>query len=218
MFSTAKYSCVLCFVVTLTAMASTLVAHPFHVCVGQMQWNATNKSWEVSIRLDPRDLESAMSVDFFWSPSDQKVSVTDDNFAELATRYLSQYFSIRRTPIATTAAELESLLKEKAAVPKPAESTDQSVISWVGMEPEQGWLWLHFEMSQPEVDESRHKLWLVHQLLLDTVANQENSILIDPRKSQRFSLQFRWGAAVREFKKPTNPEKPFSTPTLGSKP
>jgi len=58
----ASLCCGVCFVMVGLMSPTNVSAHPFHVCVGQMTWNAEAKHWEVSLRLHPQDLERSMKV------------------------------------------------------------------------------------------------------------------------------------------------------------
>ena len=199
--------------VCIVAFASmhTAYAHPFHLCVGQMQWNGASKVWEVSLRLHPQDLENAMSATNDATPSTKRVSIDDSDFAELAMGYINKEFFLRKTPKAMDSKELEAILRSES---KPVEdSADVSVqkldkqnevrstARWVGMEQERGWLWLHFEMPEPSHDERVEKLWLVHRVLLEHVEKQENTIAVLPVGSPKFSLQFQAGNNFREFRR-----------------
>jgi len=176
--------------------ASTLCAHPFHLCVGQMKWNSQSNSWEVSLRLHPQDLEKALSEARSTEKPNERVSVDDDGFSDLATKYLGSRFFVRRTPQAMNAEEFRAILQSET---KP-EPELVSSIKWVGMEQERGWLWIHLELTQPSVQPEQHKLWFVHRVLLDTVERQENTIAIDPTRTEKYSLQFRSGLEFQEMK------------------
>jgi len=181
--------------------ASMLYAHPFHLCVGQMKWNLDSRVWEVSLRLHPQDLETAMSENLFKQEPSKRVSIDDDGFPDLATKYLGSDFFLRRTSLEMRNEEFKAWLRSTSKptsneVLEPVEST----LKWIGMERERGWLWIHFEMTQPSVEVETEKLWFVHRLLLATVARQENTIAIDPTEVKKFSLQFRSGEEFHEMK------------------
>ncbi len=176
--------------------ASTLYAHPFHLCVGQMKWNSESNRWEVSLRLHPQDLEKALSAERSKDKPNERVSVDDDGFSDLATKYLGSRFFVRKTPLAMNAEEFKAILRSET---KPDPELLSS-IKWVGMEQERGWLWIHLELKQPSVQAEQHKLWFVHRILLDTVERQENTIAIDPTRTEKYSLQFRSGQEFQEMK------------------
>ena len=70
-----------------------------------MKWNLQSNSWEVSLRLHPQDLERALSAERSQEKPNERVSVDDDGFSDLATKYLGTRFFVRRTPHAVNAAE-----------------------------------------------------------------------------------------------------------------
>lgn len=184
---------------------STLLAHPFHLCVGQMKWSSENQVWEVSLRLHPQDLETAMTADLLAANRSSKVSIDESNFAELALPYFEKCFFLRRTPSAMNRDELASILKQDAQESERKESehkesADRSSLKWIGMEQERGWLWIHLEMSQPKLESGRQKLWISNALLLSIVNKQENTISIQPDQGPKVSMQFRLGTEIQEMK------------------
>ena len=70
-----------------------------------MKWNLQSNSWEVSLRLHPQDLERALSAERSQEKPNERVSVDDDGFSDLATKYLGTRFFVRRTPHAVNAAD-----------------------------------------------------------------------------------------------------------------
>ena len=185
----------------LIPFSSLVHAHPFHLCVGQMKWNVESKVWEVSLRLHPQDLELAISKERFRDQPGKKISIDDEDFQEAAIEYLNRHFFLRSSPLAMNKEEFKAILhsqtKEKEREDSPV---DQSTLKWVGKESEKGWLWIHFELTQPTVDLERQKIWFVHRLLVQSVERQENTIAIDPTVSKKFSLQFRLGEEFQELK------------------
>ena len=189
-------------------------AHPFHLCVGQMKWNAEAKIWEVSLRLHPQDLENAISKERFPDQPGKKVSIDDEDFPEVALEYLNRHFFLRSTPQALNKEEFKAILRSQAARKANEETPkEQSNLKWIGKEAERGWLWIHLELTQPEIDLERQKLWFVHRLLIDSVERQENTIAIDPTASKKFSLQFRSGDEFQEMKPNVKPVAPLKNGT-----
>lgn len=67
------------------------VLHPVHTSVTQMQYNATEKSFEVSIRLFTDDLETALTKE----NNNQRVRLSNkDNNDVLLERYLRKHFAL----------------------------------------------------------------------------------------------------------------------------
>ena len=185
----------------VAVFASPSNAHPFHLCVGQMKWNVDAMVWEVSLRLHPQDLETTMSTEAFKNDTSKRISIDDDGFSELATKYLGANFFVRRSPLAMNKEEFKAILRS-GSKSDTNETSDSAVstVKWIGMERERGWLWIHLEMTQPNVHVERQKLWLVHRIFLDTVERQENTIAVDPTANNKFSLQFRAGEEAQEMK------------------
>ena len=188
-------------VVFCLPLSSLVHAHPFHLCVGQMKWNADSKLWEVSLRLHPQDLETAISKERYADQAGKKISIDDEDFPEVALEYLNRHFFLRSSPLAMNKEEFKAILRSQAArkvgeeIPK-----EQSSLKWVGKEAERGWLWIHLELTPPTIEHERQKLWFVHRLLIDSVERQENTIVIDPTASKKYSLQFRSGEEFQEMK------------------
>ena len=186
------------------ASSTIALAHPFHLCVGQMKWNQKADVWEVSIRLHPQDLESTLTAELLKDQPTKKASVEDPDFPGLAQNYIQDNFFIRRTPLATKLSELNAILKSEGNIDlthsKAIEPyVDRSTLKWVGMEQERGWLWIHLELQQPAMVKGQHQLWFVNRLLLDQVDRQENTLSIDPTIGPKYALQFKKGEAVREM-------------------
>lgn len=192
------------------AIPSSLCAHPFHLCVGQMKWNTEAKVWEVSLRLHPQDLEKAMNAELQKAQRTQQITIDDDGFPELATNYLASHFYVRRCPLAMNNEEFNAILRSSKATSWTTtdfnqnangnSDRDQSSLKWIGMEQERGWLWIHLELRQPNVQLEKQKLWMVNRILLDAVERQENTIAIDPVLNRKFSLQFRSAEEFQEMK------------------
>ena len=188
-----------CFLGLCFLFASQAHSHPFHLCVGQMKWNAKSKVWEVSLRLHPQDLEAAINKELFQDGRTNKVGIDDEGFSGVATQYLSSHFFLRRTPQAMNKEEFKAIMGSNSKA-RVAVDSDSSTLTWIGKEQEKGWLWIHLELTPPNLDAERQKLWFVHSLLIASVERQENAIAIDPVSSDKFSLQFRTGLEFQEMK------------------
>ncbi len=185
-------------------------AHPFHLCVGQMKWNADSKLWELSIRLHPQDLENALTKELFSDKPERRASIDDDNFPAVATKYLDHCFYLRRTPIAMNRVEFKAVMESNqsndwvksvaVSTTKSEASPVRSSLKWIGMEQERGWLWIHLELTPPAMESETQKLWMVNRILIDSVERQENTVAIDPASTKKFHLQFRAGNEFQEFK------------------
>lgn len=182
-------------------------SHPFHVCIGQMEWNDSDR-WEVALRVHPQDLEKELS-----KAVGKSISVEDEQFPQLVTDFLNDQFFVLRVPVDLGQQEIHQRNSEiSKGTLRGAESTtltetadenhhkDQtrSNLKWIGMESERGWVWIYLEMYPPRLERTNGlRDWLVHQLFLDTVERQENSVVIYPQprttSSKKYSLQFKKG-------------------------
>lgn len=173
----------------------THAAHPFHVCIAQMEWNAESRFWEVSIRLHPQDLERAVS-----QSRGKPTSIEDPDFSKHAIPFLNKQFAIVDAPRSMA---IEVLLEK---IDSDQDVLARSELQWVGMEPERGWLWIHLEMipanDSKSSDPSEHSSWLVHRIFLDTIDRQENSVRVI-RGKDRYSLQFQRGKEAQAMKADT---------------
>lgn len=186
--------------------SATVMAHPFHVCVGQMTWNAEAKHWEVSLRLHPQDLERSMRA---WRTSSlspnstpaeieaalKGCSVEDREFEEIVVTYLDSQFFLRRAPLAMQKEELERVVNSTKR-----EAKDFSKLKWVGREQEKGWLWIHLEMQPPEADLAFYRVWLCHQLFMEAVSRQENSVVVQRSKQIKYSLEYKKGTLLHPLR------------------
>ncbi len=178
-------------------------AHPFHICVGQMQWNKETEVWEVALRLHPQDFEGAMSKALA-----RPIGVDEDDFLEHALPYLQTQFFLLRTTNQTTPKEIANWLARPAAETtksSPRETSfddpqSQSTLRWIGTERERGWLWIYLELKPPKESKTDDATWLVHRLLIDQVEAQENSIAIESDGHARYSLQFRRQMVVHKMR------------------
>jgi hypothetical protein len=161
----------------LACAATGLAAHPFHVCVGQMEWNEEKQHWEVSLRVHPQDLESAIA-----QAQRKPCSIEDPDFSDQLIPFLNKQFAIVDSPSSSSISEVIAALERE-------ESPPRSELRWVGMESERGWLWIHLEMTPPNHIAPDHPAWLVHRIFLDTIDRQENSVRII-HGTNRYSLQF----------------------------
>jgi len=178
--------------------ATVGLAHPFHVCVAQMTWNQESRLWEVSLRLHPQDLERAMKA---WklsllSETERKdgpatnvwkgCSIEDPEFEKVVVDFLDVQFFLRMAPIEFDRKGVSQLIQ---ASPRTEENF--SKLKWVGKETEKGWLWIHVEMRPPRQQSAQTRIWLCHQVLIDLIDKQENSVAILDQSKRKYSLQFK---------------------------
>jgi hypothetical protein len=150
--------------ITLGFTTSAL-AHPFHLCSGEMEFNPKTKRWEVAMKMHPSDIETVIR-----KKTGKKIDVAAKEGSPELVDYLSQHFQL-------TAAE-----PAKAA----AENRAEQKLEFIGAEIERGWLWVYFEIPAPE---GKGAVTLTHSVLLDDVEKQSNTILVR-NKGKRASLHF----------------------------
>lgn len=144
-------------------------AHPFHVCIGEMDWNADEKLWEVAIRIHPIDLMSAI----------KKNHGVEVHLEEGDEEHIAKYLESRLYLVAAgeeTPTEFDQLAKER-----------RSSFRFIGMEQDKAWMWIYAEMHPPEESD---QLELVNSILIGDVLNQENTMQLRFGKN-RMSLQFK---------------------------
>jgi hypothetical protein len=160
-----------------------------------MQWNPSEKHWEVSLRMHPHDLEQALQA-----IHGKTVSQEQQDFQELATNFLSHQFFLIPLPKSITPAEANERIKQIPLTRPSIEAstnTNLSQLQWIGMENERGWLWIHFELIPPPSMEPNDQLHLAHRIFLDRIEKQENSVAILFSRTDRSSLQFKKGQSVQ---------------------
>lgn len=152
--------------------------HPFHICIGEMEWNQEKGIWEVSLRLHPADLQAAIQKqagkEFTLKEGEEQQEVLD----YLAVHF---YLTADAKPVAGASRTQPSPTASEAGV-----SDKAAHLQWVGSETEKSWLWLYLELTPPSRDEA---LFLVHDLLVDDVEQQANTMVV-LRGGQRKSLRF----------------------------
>ena len=161
----------------------------------------------------PQDLEKELS-----KVVGKSISIDDEQFPQLVTNFLNDQFFVLRVPVDLAQQEVDQRISE---MPKETlrgadaaatgdtvteETSDKtsrkdptrSSLKWIGMESERGWIWIYLEMYPPRLEAAKSSRdWLVHQLFLETVERQENSVVIYPQprttSAKKYSLQFKKG-------------------------
>lgn len=132
----------------LIACAANAVAHPFHVSIAEGEWNAETKCLEVSLRVSPEDLETALT-----KQASEKVRLEEtENVDEQITAYLQEHFHFRKR-------EKEAPLKLK----------------WTGKEITTKAAWLYFEIEAPDGVEN---LELSNDLFVAEEKTQINTVIL----------------------------------------
>jgi len=182
-------------------------SHPFHVCIGQMRHNVQSGTWEVSLRMHPRDLELALS-----DLNKESVTRESENFPTAAVDFLeNQFFLVSLSETLSTkeiAEQVSGLAPMRSLERKSTPRSDtegnpslpmgnRSTLQWVGMESERGWLWIHLELTPPVARGAESKMYLAHRIFLDRIELQENTVAILHAPGSRSSLQFKKGEPIK---------------------
>jgi hypothetical protein len=141
--------------------SASAFAHPFHVCTGEMEYNAQTKRWEVSLKMHPSDIEAAIR-----KKTGKKVDVAAKEGSPELTDYLTTHFQL--------------------SCAAPAKIGSKAKLEFVGAELERGWLWVYFELPAPA---GKGAVSLSHTVLLDQVDKQINTMLVK-KNGRKSSLQF----------------------------
>ncbi len=130
----------------LLVLFSCLV-HPYHRSLAEVQWNAESQRYEVALRVDPRDLDAALS-DLHRRP------VVLDQMDEAAAE-----------------AMLKAYVSKHLHLLRPAATSDQpdqlAKTHWVGFESDDRgkFVWLYFEWAPPP---GESPLWIENRLFVKT--------------------------------------------------
>ncbi len=104
---------------------NVVVAHPFHSTLAEMEWNAENGVFEVSLQFAGIEIEDELS-----SLHGRRISLESTSGAErLLQEYVEQHFRISDA------------------------TRKSSRVRWVGMEVQVRYVWAYFEIALGENDE-----------------------------------------------------------------
>ncbi len=146
-FSSKKLLFTICFSISIILYPLfTATAHDFHTSITRLEYNAKDKTFEVSIRLFTDDFEKALSR----ANNGQKIVVrNNDKNDAIVERYVRQYFA------------LLSPQKQKKAY------------TYIGKEQEGDATWIYIEIP---VSEAITGYFIQNGLLIDTFADQTNLV------------------------------------------
>ena len=150
-----------------------LLAHPYHVSLAEMEFNAKSARWEVALRLHPGDLDAALSR------QQQRRVVLENESPEAARRMAEAYLNKRFRILGD----------------KPAR---QSTLRWVGMEMTNKFVWWYFELQPADLP---RPLRLENRVLMEIEPTQVNTVnLLGGIKTQ--SLVFTAAKSVHPLPAP----------------
>jgi hypothetical protein len=162
-------------------------AHPFHTSVAEMDWNPQSRCWEVSLRMDANDLETALQ-------NRGKLGISLESQAAIAEiqAYLAENFGLqtpasRSDQASSSIGSAEPLGDETSTNGQEAvqEAVQEATIQWVGHETQGGWVWLYFELAGAAPDQP---LAIRNSLLVELNEQQLNLCSIRIGK-MRLSVQ-----------------------------
>jgi uncharacterized protein DUF6702 len=146
------------------------LAHPSYVTIAQMRHNADAASLEIGIRFSAHDLERAMEHRT-GKPFDLEKTPDAD---ALVHRYIDDTFFVRTGDTDENA------------------STEAHVLSWVGFELEDEFVWLYFEVAVPDGIDG---VYIGNQVMFEMEPTQANTMNLragDFRTSYRCTTDAPW--------------------------
>ena len=143
--------------IVLTATATTVASHPFHISQAEIEYNVKTQSFEVALCMWAEDIET-----HFQNQSDKPFDfdkLKSDEIDKQLSEYVRARFSIK------TANQ---------------ESSRKSAIQWVGHEMEKQKLWVYFEI--PLKDTSQ--ITIENRILINQHPQQVNMMTVKQGKSR----------------------------------
>lgn len=139
-----------------------LVMHPFHVTLTEAEWNRQTRRLECSLRVDPRDLDLALSVQEKRPIRSEEIS--DTELERLAGDYLRKRFRLLR----------------------PGQD-ESAKLRWVGSEADAKYRWFYFELQPPPGEQT---LVMENRLFFDVQAGQRNTVVLKQKQKKPHALLF----------------------------
>lgn len=177
-------------------LLTSVLLHPVHETVSEVEWNEKTKRLEVALRLDPLDEQ--------WLK--QKVG-GGDKLEQWAPKYLRRKFRIADVP--------DTHENKPVGGTKPEDGGKVSrrpIYHWIGRDDKRSHVWWYFEIEP--ADHKRPK-WIDQRILFERHGNYVNRILVldhSPRLSLTLTLQRPQGSLERP-----NNESVESKPDSGSR-
>lgn len=156
-------------IAALFVSVTTAHAHPFHACLAEMDWNPKSSRYEVAIKTDPGDMETAIKRHS--KNKDFRLKETEAA-GKAVFAYLKTRFSVQD---ATKESDGEKPAAEK-----------RIALKWIGMEVTAKACWLYVEIP---VAGGVRDIDLTNKILLDVNPKQINLINATFQKRKQ-SLHF----------------------------
>ena len=153
----------------ISLLGAFVLLHPFHVSISEAEWNSESKRFEISMRLDPRDLTLALA-----KLSGEKVDLEngpENVLKEHLVAYLSKKFKVEERPVESNSTTSEGSTQARWRV--------------VGIENEPRYVWLYLELETRKPPRSLH---LSNQMLFEIAPSQVNTIVLGKGKTRQTLL------------------------------
>ncbi|QEG40349.1 DUF6702 family protein [Roseimaritima ulvae] len=160
----------------LVLLFSCLV-HPYHRSLAEVQWNTESQRYEVALRVDPRDLDNALSDQHRRPVVLDRMDEADAN--AMLKAYVGKHLRLLRPQSDSNRAD-EDKRPDKAAT-----------MHWVGFEADDRgkYLWLYFEWT-PASGEAPQ--WIENRLFMKTEPTHISTLVfteLDKRPALVFTKQ-----------------------------
>ncbi|MEX1026682.1 MAG: DUF6702 family protein [Candidatus Paceibacterota bacterium] len=149
-----------------------LVMHPFHVTLTEAEWNRQTNRLECSLRVDPRDLDMALSAHEKKPIRSEELSA--DELERITTEYLRKRIRLLRTG-----------------------QDEPATLHWVGSEADSKYRWFYFELQPPAGEQT---LMMENRLFFEVQAGQRNTVVFRRKQKKSRAAVFTESAARQEVK------------------
>jgi hypothetical protein len=173
-------------ILVLVTLTSNVSAHPFHISIAEVEYNAKSARYEVSLKIHVSDLERAISA-----TAERNVNIAKDQEADkLLTDYLNEHFFLTST---------ENLQDNKEGNQHLKPGAEHSKVHFIGKEIEATWLWLYVELEYAEPAGTKSESTIARSEDLDNLL-LVNTILLDVTDAQINTVSFRDKNKKHSFK------------------
>ncbi|RMF37869.1 MAG: hypothetical protein D6753_16760 [Planctomycetota bacterium] len=156
-------------------------AHPFHISVAEAEWNADAQCLEVSLKLQPTDLERALA-----RLAGKRIRVEEEQADPWIEKYLQANFRCTEE-------------QGRPAAESQGQSAQFSKVKLVGKEIGVAWMWVYFEVRwSPD----KRPQTLVDTILLEVNEAQINTVVLrsgPQRRALKFTARQWWHAMDWEW-------------------
>jgi hypothetical protein len=150
-----------------------LLLHPFHVTLTEAEWNPQSQRLECALRVDPRDLDLALSR-----------QAEQPDFSERLTKA-----ELRRAA--------ESYLQKHIRLQRGDEASGR--LHWVGTEADRKYRWFYFELEPPA---GEGPLRMVHRVFFQVQSGQRNTVVFRSEGKKSPALVFSRSSASHDVSFP----------------